>query len=99
MAFRFFEFQSFAMATPTPNKPSVGDVIIINIETKKGPASFNYVVKSRHENFLDLVRAMFPLRKFHISNEKDSSGKRIKGANPPFINSNGVYVFPCVESN
>lgn len=87
------------MATPTPNKPSVGDVIIINIETKKGPASFNYVVKSRHENFLDLVRAMFPLRKFHISNEKDSSGKRIKGANPPFINSNGVYVFPCVESN
>jgi len=87
------------MATPTPNKPIVGDVIIINIETKKGPSSFNYVVKSPHENFLDLVKAMFPLRKFHISNLKDSSGKRIKGANPPFINSNGVYVFPCVESN
>ena len=99
MAFRFFEFQRFAMATSAP-KPSVGDVIIINIETKKGPESFNYVVKSRHENFLDVVNAMYhPLRKFHISNEKDSSGKRIKGANPPFINSNGVYVFPCVESN
>ena len=86
------------MATHAPKKPSVGDVIIINIETNKGSEKFGYVVKSPHENFLDVVKAKFPGRIFHISNMKDS-GKRVKGANPPFINPEGVYVFPCVESN
>jgi len=82
-----------------PNKPCVNSEIIINIDTKKGPISFNYKVKTPHDNFLDVVKAKFPNRIFHISNVKDSSGKRVKGANPPFINSDDVYVFPCVESN
>jgi hypothetical protein len=87
------------MATSATKKPSVGDNIIINIDTNKGPVIFHYKVKTPHENFLDVVKAKFPGRIFHISNVKDPSGKRVKGANPPFINRDGFYVFPCAESN
>ena len=90
---------SAASAASATKKPIAGSVIIIKIETNKGPEQFLYEVKSPHENFLDVVKARFPGRIFHISNLKDSSGQRVKGANPPFINSAGVYVFPCVESN
>ena len=90
---------SAASAASATKKPITGSVIIINIETNKGPEQFLYEVESPHQNFLDVVKIKYPGRNFHISNLKDSFGKRVKGANPPFINSEGFYVFPCVESN
>ena len=89
------------LATIIPPKPRIGSVIMINIENQlvKSPSQnrFYYTVQMENENFLEVVKKKYPNRIFHISNVK-VDGKRVAGSNPPFINSDGVYVFPCMEN-
>jgi len=89
------------MATIIPHKPSKGSLILINVENQRDKRqthnTFYYKVQMENENFLEVVKKKYPNRNFNISNVK-VDGKRVAGSNPPFINRDGVYVFPCVEN-
>ena len=78
-------------------KPSPGQTISINIETKTGgQIRYQYVVQRSSESFLEVAKYLSGKKNLCVSNVMDSNGKRVKGANPPFMCS-GVYTFPCVE--